>query len=40
VDAARLFGWSHAAGLVFGMSLAAASTVVLMRMLVAVRRIL
>ena len=31
---ARAFGWSHAAGLVFGMSLAVASTVVLMRMLV------
>jgi CPA2 family monovalent cation:H+ antiporter-2 len=32
---ARAFGWSHAAGLVFGMALAVASTVVLMRMLVA-----
>lgn len=32
--AARAFGWSHAAGAVFGMSLAVASTVVLMRMLV------
>ena len=31
---ARMFGWSHAAGLVFGMALAVASTVVLMRMLV------
>ncbi|MGH8618613.1 MAG: cation:proton antiporter [Burkholderiales bacterium] len=31
---ARLFGWSHGAGLVFGMALAVASTVVLMRMLV------
>jgi CPA2 family monovalent cation:H+ antiporter-2 len=32
--AARAFGWSHAAGIVFGMALAVASTVVLMRMLV------
>ncbi|QJR15842.1 cation:proton antiporter [Usitatibacter palustris] len=31
---ARHFGWSHGAGLVFGMALAVASTVVLMRMLV------
>ncbi|HET7863158.1 MAG TPA: cation:proton antiporter, partial [Burkholderiaceae bacterium] len=31
---ARWFGWSDAAGLVFGMALAVASTVVLMRMLV------
>src|SRR5687767_2010702 len=31
---ARLFGWSDAAGIVFGMALAVASTVVLMRMLV------
>lgn len=31
---ARAFGWTHAAGLVLGMSLAVASTVVLMRMLV------
>jgi CPA2 family monovalent cation:H+ antiporter-2 len=31
---ARWFGWSHAAGIVFGMALAVASTVVLMRMLV------
>ena len=31
---ARAFGWSHGAGLVFGMALAVASTVVLMRMLV------
>ena len=31
---ARAFGWSDAAGAVFGMSLAVASTVVLMRMLV------
>jgi CPA2 family monovalent cation:H+ antiporter-2 len=31
---ARAFGWSHAAGVVFGMALAVASTVVLMRMLV------
>ena len=31
---ARLFGWSHTAGMVFGMALAVASTVVLMRMLV------
>lgn len=32
--AARAFGWSDAAGIVFGMALAVASTVVLMRMLV------
>lgn len=31
---ARAFGWSHAAGLVFGMSLAVASTVVLTKMLI------
>ena len=31
---ARAFGWDHAAGLVFGMSLAVASTVVLTKMLV------
>jgi len=31
---ARAVGWSHGAGLVFGMALAVASTVVLMRMLV------
>ena len=31
---ARHFGWDHTAGVVFGMSLAVASTVVLMRMLV------
>ena len=31
---ARAFGWSDAAGFVFGMALAVASTVVLMRMLV------
>jgi CPA2 family monovalent cation:H+ antiporter-2 len=31
---ARVFGWSHVAGIVFGMALAVASTVVLMRMLV------
>jgi monovalent cation:H+ antiporter-2, CPA2 family len=31
---ARAFGWSHGAGIVFGMALAVASTVVLMRMLV------
>ena len=31
---ARAFGWSNAAGFVFGMALAVASTVVLMRMLV------
>ena len=36
---ARAFGWSHAAGLVFGMALAVASTVVLMRMLVAQDRL-
>ena len=32
--AARAFGWSHGAGIVFGMALAVASTVVLMRMLI------
>jgi CPA2 family monovalent cation:H+ antiporter-2 len=32
--AARLFGWSNIAGVVFGMALAVASTVVLVRMLV------
>jgi CPA2 family monovalent cation:H+ antiporter-2 len=32
--AARAFGWDHGAGIVFGMALAVASTVVLMRMLV------
>jgi CPA2 family monovalent cation:H+ antiporter-2 len=32
--AARAFGWSHGAGIVFGMSLAVASTVVLVRMLI------
>jgi CPA2 family monovalent cation:H+ antiporter-2 len=32
--AARAFGWSHSAGIVFGMALAVASTVVLIRMLV------
>jgi CPA2 family monovalent cation:H+ antiporter-2 len=31
---ARAFGWSHGAGIVFGMALAVASTVVLIRMLV------
>lgn len=31
---ARSFGWDHSAGLVFGMALSVASTVVLMRMLV------
>ena len=31
---ARAFGWSHGAGMVFGMALAVASTVVLMKMLV------
>jgi CPA2 family monovalent cation:H+ antiporter-2 len=31
---ARAFGWSHIAGIVFGMALAVASTVVLIRMLV------
>jgi CPA2 family monovalent cation:H+ antiporter-2 len=36
---ARAFGWSHAAGIVFGMALAVASTVVLMRMLVAQDRL-
>ena len=36
---ARAFGWSHAAGMVFGMALAVASTVVLMRMLVAQDRL-
>ena len=33
--AARAFGWTDAAGIVFGMALAVASTVVLLRMLVA-----
>ena len=37
--AARLFGWEHAAGIVFGMALAVASTVVLMRMLVQEERL-
>jgi CPA2 family monovalent cation:H+ antiporter-2 len=36
---ARAFGWSHTAGLVLGMSLAVASTVVLMRMLVEQQRL-
>jgi CPA2 family monovalent cation:H+ antiporter-2 len=36
---ARLFGWSHVAGIVLGMSLAVASTVVLMRMLVQEERL-
>ncbi len=36
---ARAFGWSHAAGAVFGMALAVASTVVLMRMLVEQNRL-
>ncbi len=36
---ARTFGWSHAAGAVFGMALAVASTVVLMRMLVEQNRL-
>jgi CPA2 family monovalent cation:H+ antiporter-2 len=36
---ARAFGWTHAAGMVFGMALAVASTVVLMRMLVAQDRL-
>src|SRR5687767_7320842 len=36
---ARAFGWSHATGLVFGMALAVASTVVLMRMLVEQNRL-
>jgi CPA2 family monovalent cation:H+ antiporter-2 len=36
---ARAFGWSHAAGIVFGMALAVASTVVLMRMLVEQNRL-
>ena len=36
---ARAFGWSHGAGMVFGMALAVASTVVLMRMLVAQDRL-
>jgi CPA2 family monovalent cation:H+ antiporter-2 len=31
---ARAFGWSHGAGIVFGMALAVASTVVLVRMLI------
>jgi CPA2 family monovalent cation:H+ antiporter-2 len=37
--AARLFGWSNVAGVVFGMALAVASTVVLMRMLVQEERL-
>ncbi|NKI92705.1 cation:proton antiporter [Rhizobacter sp. SG703] len=36
---ARHFGWSHAAGAIFGMALAVASTVVLMRMLVEQNRL-
>jgi CPA2 family monovalent cation:H+ antiporter-2 len=36
---ARLLGWSHAAGMVLGMSLAVASTVVLSRMLVERQRL-
>ncbi len=36
---AHAFGWTHAAGAVFGMALAVASTVVLMRMLVAQDRL-
>lgn len=36
---ARAFGWSHAAGAVFGMALAVASTVVLMKMLVEQNRL-
>ncbi|HWQ38835.1 MAG TPA: cation:proton antiporter [Burkholderiales bacterium] len=36
---ARAFGWGHGAGIVFGMALAVASTVVLMRMLVAQDRL-
>jgi CPA2 family monovalent cation:H+ antiporter-2 len=36
---ARAFGWNHGAGMVFGMALAVASTVVLMRMLVAQDRL-
>lgn len=36
---ARALGWSHGAGVVFGMALAVASTVVLMRMLVAQDRL-
>jgi CPA2 family monovalent cation:H+ antiporter-2 len=36
---ALAFGWTHKAGLVFGMALAVASTVVLMRMLVALGRL-
>jgi CPA2 family monovalent cation:H+ antiporter-2 len=36
---ARAFGWSHGAGLVLGMALAVASTVVLMRMLTAEDRL-
>jgi CPA2 family monovalent cation:H+ antiporter-2 len=36
---ARAFGWSHGAGLVLGMALAVASTVVLMRMLAAEDRL-
>ena len=37
--AARAFGWSHGAGIVFGLALAVASTVVLMRMLIAQDRL-
>jgi CPA2 family monovalent cation:H+ antiporter-2 len=37
--AARLFGWTDIAGVVFGMALAVASTVVLMRMLVQEERL-
>ncbi len=37
--AARFLGWSHGAGIVFGMALAVASTVVLMRMLVQEERL-
>jgi CPA2 family monovalent cation:H+ antiporter-2 len=36
---ARFFGWEHTAGVVFGMALAVASTVVLMRMLVQEERL-
>ena len=36
---ARAFGWSHAAGAVFGMALGVASTVVLMRMLIEQNRL-
>ena len=37
--AARAFGWGNAAGLVFGMALAVASTVVLIRMLTEQKRL-